>query len=170
MPVGPQLNPRDAMLVNDLDLSVKDASFNTYYPYKLDYNNPSAAATTNSKNYVDNVEMVYLPQAEGGTYTITVTHDGMLENNEQAFSIIITGIDEYDTVPECSAGMVTPEDGTDEILTNQWFSWMPALFATSYDVYFGTDGGGTETPTNVFNGENFPTNGFSTVMEPGTTY
>jgi hypothetical protein len=37
-------------------------------------------------------------------------------------------------------------------------------------VYFGTDGGGTETPTNVFNGENFKTNGFSTAMDPSTTY
>jgi hypothetical protein len=170
MPVGPQLNPRDAMLVNDLDLSVKDASFNTYYPYKLDYDNPSAAATNNSKNYVDNVEMVFLPQAEGGTYTITVTHDGMLENNEQAFSLIISGIDEYDIVPECTSELLTPEDGATDILLNEWISWEKAEYASSYDVYFGTDGNGIETPTNVYSGENFSGNGFSYLMDPAATY
>lgn len=170
MPVGPQLNPRDAMLVNDLDLTVKDASFNTYYPYKLDYDNPSAAATTNSKNDVDNVEMVFLPQAEGGTYTIMVTHDGMLENNEQAFSLIISGIDEYDIPPACTSELLNPEDGATDILLNEWMSWEKAEYASSYDVYFGTDGDGIETPTNVYNGENFSSNGFSYLMEPQTTY
>ncbi len=170
MPVLLQLNPRDAMLVNDLDLYIKDASFNTFYPYQLDYNNPSAAATNSSKNYVDNVEMVFMPQAEGGTYTIFVTHDGMMENNEQAFSIIISGIDEYDIVPECTSELLTPEDGATDILLNEWISWEEAEYASTYDVYFGTDGGGVETPGNVYNGENFPSNGFSYVMDPLTTY
>jgi hypothetical protein len=170
MPVGPQLNPRDVMLVNDLDLIVQDASFNTYYPYKLDYNNPSAAATNDGKNDVDNVEMVFIPQAEGGNYTIMITHDGMMENNEQAFSIIITGIDEYDIVPECTSTLLTPVDGATDILLNEWMSWEEAEFASTYDVYFGTDGDGIETPTNVYNGENFPANGFSYVMDPFTTY
>ncbi|RLD53644.1 MAG: hypothetical protein DRJ05_16105, partial [Bacteroidetes bacterium] len=67
-------------------------------------------------------------------------------------------------------GMDSPENGANEIFTNQWFSWIPANYASSYDVYFGTDGGGTVTPTNVFNGENFPENGFSTIMDPGTAY
>ncbi|MCF6171543.1 MAG: S8 family serine peptidase [Bacteroidales bacterium] len=169
-PVAAQLNPRDPMLVNDLDLSVEDASFTVYYPYKLDYDNPSAAATNNTKNYVDNVEMVFVPQAAGGTYTIKVTHDGALQGDEQAFSLIITGIDEYDIVPECTSGLLTPQDGTTDILLNEWLSWEAAEFASSYDVYFGTDGGGIETPTDVYNGENFPTSGFSYVMDAATTY
>ena len=169
-PVSPQLNPRDPMLVNDLDLKITDAGFNNYYPYKLDPEDPTAAATNDSKNAVDNVESVYIPNPEAGTYTIMVTHDGPLDGGEQAFSIIISGIEEYTVLPECSAGMVYPQDGAIEIFTNQWFSWAPADFASSYDVYFGTDGGGTETPGNVFNGENFLTNGFSTLIEPSTTY
>ena len=170
MPVGPQLNPRDVMLVNDLDLVVKDASFNSFYPYQLDYNNPSAAATNSSKNYVDNVEMVFMPQVEGGTYTIMVTHEGMMENNEQAFSVIISGIDEYDIPPGCTSTMLTPGDGATDILLNEWMSWEEVEYANTYDVYFGTDGGGIETPTNVYNGENVATNGFSYVMDPFTTY
>jgi hypothetical protein len=170
IPTSPQLNPRTPMLVNDLDLEVIDASSTHYFPYKLDPEDPSAAATTDSKNAVDNVESIYIESPAAGNYTIRISHDGSLQGGEQAYSLIINGIEEYTVVPECSAGMVSPEDGADEILTNQWFSWMPANFATSYDVYFGTDGGGTETPTNVFNGENFKTNGFSTVMDPSTTY
>jgi len=170
IPKSPQLNPRDAMLVNDLDMVIKDVSFTSYFPYKLDPENPSAAATTDSKNAVDNVESVLIENPEAGTYTIQISHDGSLQGGEQAFSIIISGIEEYTIVPECSAGMQDPVDGANEIFTNQWFDWMPANFATSYDVYFGTDGGGTETPTNVFDGENFPTNGFSTTMDPSTTY
>lgn len=170
VPKSPQLNPRDPSLVNDLDLKVYDPGSVAYFPYKLDPENPSAAATTDSKNEVDNVESIYIESPQAGTYTIQISHDGSLQGGEQAYSLIINGIEEYTVVPECTGGMVSPEDGADEILTNQWFSWMPADFATSYDVYFGTDGGGTETPTNVFNGENFKTNGFSTVMDPSTTY
>lgn len=170
IPTSAQLNPRNPMLVNDLDLKIIDAGFNNYFPYKLDPEDPSAGATTDTKNFVDNVESVYIENPEGGTYTIQISHDGSLQGGEQAFSIIISGIEDYTVLPECSAGMEDPEDGADEILTNQWLGWMPANFASSYDVYFGTDGGGTETPTDVFNGENFPTNGFSTVMEPSTTY
>ena len=170
MPVSPQLNPRDPMLVNDLDITITDASFNIFYPYQLDYDNPSAAASNNSKNYLDNVEMIFMPQAEAGTYTITITHDGWLEGNEQAFSLIISGIEEYDILPECTSNLLSPEDGASNILLNEWMSWEEAEYASSYDVYFGTDGSGIETPTNVYNGENFVTNGFSYLMDPLSTY
>lgn len=170
IPLSPALNPRIPMLVNDLDIRILDVDNNTYYPYSLDPDNPSDAATTDGKNFVDNIELIFINSPEAGTYTIYVDHAGSLENDEQAFSLIISGIDEYTVVPECTAGMEYPEDGDDEILTNQWFSWMPVDYASSYDVYFGSDGGGTETPSNIYNGENFPTHGFSTLMDPGTTY
>ncbi len=170
IPLSPALNPRTPMLVNDLDIRILDMDNNTYYPYSLDPDNPSDVATTDGKNFVDNVETIFINSPEAGTYTIYVDHDGSLENDEQAFSLIISGIDEYTVVPECAAGMDYPEDGDDEILTNQRFSWTPVDYASSYDVYFGTDGGGTETPTNIYNGENFPTHGFSTLMDTNTTY
>ena len=169
-PVSAQLNPRDPMLVNDLDLKVVNASRSTYYPYKLDPENPSAAATTDGKNYVDNIEIIVINNPAPGTYSIIVDHDGSLSGGEQAYTLIVTGIDEYTVLPECTVGMTTPEDGAVDILVNEWLEWEPAVFATSYDIYFGTDGEGTSTPTNVYNGENILTNGFSYYMAPNTTY
>ncbi len=90
-PVSAQLDPIDAMLVNDLDLRISGNS-NTYYPWKLDRDNPSAAATNNGENNVDNVEVVYIASPVAGTYTITVDHDGTLSGGSQDFSIVITGI------------------------------------------------------------------------------
>ena len=46
-PVSAQLDPLNPMLINDLDLRITNGS--TYYPWKLDRNNPTAAATQNSK-------------------------------------------------------------------------------------------------------------------------
>ena len=90
-PVSAQLDPDDAMLVNDLDLRVTGAK-TTYYPWKLDRDNPVDAATNNGENNVDNVEVVYIANPTASTYTITVDHDGNLTNGSQAFSIIISGI------------------------------------------------------------------------------
>lgn len=163
------LNPRTPIIVHDLDLRILDESLNTYYPYKLDPENPAAAATTDSKNIVDNVEMIHIENPTPGTYTILVDHEGTLSPN-QVFSIIISGIDEFSDIPECSAGMVNPEPGFEGAFLNHEVTWSPASFATGYDVYFGTDGGGTQTPTNLLNG-NYQTDHFFRMnLEPLTTY
>lgn len=164
------LNPRTRALVNDLDLMVVDQSLNIYYPYKLDPDNPDAPPTTTGKNGVDNVEQIYIPNPAQGTYTIIVQHDGPLANNSQVFSLIVTGIDEYSAVPECSAGLVSPANGSTGAFLNHLVTWTPAAFATSYDVYFGTDGGGVTPPTNMMNGTNITTNSFRMNLQPNTTY
>ncbi len=170
IPVGAALNPRDPMLVNNLQLSVTDEESNVFYPYKLDPENPTAAATNDTQNDVDNVEMVYTKNVDGGNYTVTISHEGELVNGEQAFSIIITGIDEYTVPPSCTDNLLVPEDGGTDVLLNEFVIWEPAQYAATYDVYFGTDGGGTETPSNIFNGENVSTNGFSYYMDPSNIY
>ncbi len=170
LPVSPSLNPRDPMLVNDLDLKVMDPSSVTHFPYKLDPDNPSNAATSDSENNVDNIEMVVISNPAPGTYTIYIDHDGTLSNGEQAYSLIISGMDEYNVVPECVTALESPGDGAVDVLLNEWLSWKSADYATSYDIYFGTDGGGTQTPTNVYDGENITDNGFSYFMDPSTTY
>lgn len=170
MPLSPALNPRTPMLVNDLDLRILDEDNNVFYPYKLDPDNPSAAASSNGKNYVDNVEMVFIADATPGNYTIYVDHDGPLENDEQAFSIVISGIDEYTFPPECATTLVSPENESENVILSQQISWEPVEYATSYNVYFGTDGEGIELPENIYNGENFPDNSFSYLMDPVTTY
>ena len=84
------LNNRTPMLVNDLDLKLTENS-TTYYPWKLDPDNPSNAATNSTENDVDNVEQVYISNPVEGTYTIEVSHDGTLSGGSQAFSIIVSG-------------------------------------------------------------------------------
>lgn len=84
------LNNRTPMLVNDLDLKLTENS-TTYYPWKLDPDNPSNAATNSTENNVDNVEQVYIPNPVEGTYTIEISHDGTLTGGSQAFSIIVSG-------------------------------------------------------------------------------
>ena len=163
------LNPRTPILVNDLDLRVEDEDGNIFFPYMLNPENPLAAATTNTKNNLDNVEMVYLADAPAGTYSIIVDHDGTM-NSDQVFSLIISGIDEFSGLPECSAGMLSPLDGGMDVFLNQEISWNPAAFASGYDIYFGTDGEGTEVPSNIFNGETIADNHFVYHMQPSTTY
>lgn len=164
------LNPRTRVLVNDLDLMIVDQNLNIYYPYRLNPVNPDAAPATDGKNFVDNVEQVYIPTPAAGTYTIIVQHDGPLTNNSQVFSLIISGIDEYNAVPECSAGMTSPANGSTGAFLNHLVTWTPAAFASSYDVYFGTDGGGVTPPTNMMNGTNINTNSFRMNLQPETTY
>jgi hypothetical protein len=84
------LNNRTPMLVNDLDLKLTENSI-AYYPWKLDPDNPSNAATNSTENNVDNVEQVYISDPVEGTYTIEVSHDGTLSGGSQAFSIIVSG-------------------------------------------------------------------------------
>ena len=104
-PVSAQLDPLDPMLVNDLDLRItKDA--NTYYPWKLSRNNPTNAATNNSENDVDNVEVVYIANPTQGNYTITIDHDGALSGGSQAYSIILSGISVSTNPPSITS--VTP--------------------------------------------------------------
>lgn len=163
------LNPRTPILVHDLDLRIEDEEGNIFFPYMLDPDNPSAAATTTTKNNLDNVEMVHIADAPAGTYTIHVDHDGPL-NNDQVFSLIISGIDEFTGLPECSAGLLSPLDGFDEAFLNHTITWNPAAFASGYDIYFGTDGEGAVLPTNIYNGETITDNYFVYHMQPSTTY
>ena len=92
IPLNPSLDPSDIILVNDLDLSIKNLLTSAvYYPWKLDRDNPTNPATNTSKNIVDNVENVYIPVADSGTgYLLTVNHCCTLENGYQDFSLICT--------------------------------------------------------------------------------
>lgn len=84
------LNETTPALVNDLDIRITRNS-DTFFPWKLA---PFATdlATRNSDNAVDNVERIQIDNPVAGTYTITVSHKGTLVQNQQNFSLIITGI------------------------------------------------------------------------------
>jgi hypothetical protein len=140
------------MLVNDLDLRLTDAFSTTYYSYKLDRSNPSDAATHAGENDIDNGEIVYIPNPSPGIYTITVGHDGTLSGGSQAFSMIISGVDDYSSAPSCSDGMTYPSDGATDVLLNTELFWSEVWNAENYLLFVGTDGGGNTTPTNFLNG------------------
>ena len=94
LPPGPEVedNPTP-MLINDLDLRVSKDGGATYFPWKLDPANFHTPATTGD-NLVDNVEKVDVVGATGD-YLIQVSHKGsVLTNDLQAFSLIVTGIEE----------------------------------------------------------------------------
>jgi len=79
------------MLVNDLDLRVTDANNVENLPWILDHTNFSAPAT-NGDNFRDNVEKIEIDNPVGD-YTITISHKGVLLNDQQVVSLILTGIE-----------------------------------------------------------------------------
>lgn len=98
-PASAEINGHDnyetKALVNDLNLKVTGPG-GTHYPYVMPYVGDWTVATiddaaTTGINTVDNVEQVYLAAPTAGTYTITVDYVGSLTNDEQHYSLIITG-------------------------------------------------------------------------------
>ena len=87
--VNNTLNSPSPALVNDLDLRVS-GNGTTYFPWKLDANNPQSWATTGD-NIVDTVEGIQINSAQSGNYTITVSNKGSLLGGKQNFSLVITG-------------------------------------------------------------------------------
>ena len=85
----PQLNPGDRVLVNDLDLRVEGPD-GKHEPFVLDPSNPGVPATTGDNNR-DNVEQVLVERPGEERYTVSVTHEGSLEGQEQSFSLVTTG-------------------------------------------------------------------------------
>lgn len=88
------LNDRTPMLVNDLDFRITQGG-TTYFPWKLDPENPADAATQED-NSVDNVEQIFIENPEeGAVYTFKVTHKGSLVNEQQVFAMVINGVESY---------------------------------------------------------------------------
>lgn len=80
---------RTPRLRNNLDLKViKNGTI--FYPWKLDPDQPSAAATNSSDNDVDNIEKIQIFNAEPGNYTIQVNHKGSLVGGSQDYTLIAT--------------------------------------------------------------------------------
>ncbi len=93
-PPGPEQTMHDSrtpVLVNDLDLRIVGPG-GTAYPYRLDYDHPASNATAMAENDVDNVEQVYIAAPEAGAYTITVDYDGVLQDGEQYYSLLVSGL------------------------------------------------------------------------------
>lgn len=87
---GTAVDNRTPRLKNNLDLKIlKNGEI--FYPWKLEYEDPSAPATQYADNEVDNVEKVEIDIASPGIYTIQVSHKGSLVGGSQVFSLIANG-------------------------------------------------------------------------------
>jgi hypothetical protein len=85
------LNDTTPVLINDLDLRINDNT-TTYMPWKLNVANVAQAATMGD-NVVDNIERINIDTAAIGSYSLTVTHKGILQGGSQPFSLVLTGAD-----------------------------------------------------------------------------
>ncbi|MFZ9718540.1 MAG: S8 family serine peptidase, partial [Chitinophagaceae bacterium] len=86
-----RLNNPTPKLINDLDIRIKQGA-TTFSPWRLNRLNPAAPAT-NGDNTVDNVEKIEINNPiPGETYTIEITHKGNLQNEAQAYSLILSGV------------------------------------------------------------------------------
>ncbi|MCS6904179.1 MAG: CUB domain-containing protein [Bacteroidia bacterium] len=90
IPVSPQLNPTNLMLINDLDIRIEGNGV-TYSPWVLNPAFPSYPATTGD-NFRDNVEKVWIANPMPGDYTIIIRHKGKLQGGYQNFALIVSGI------------------------------------------------------------------------------
>jgi len=85
------LDPTDPALVNDLDLRITSGT-DIFSPFKLSPSNPSAAATTGI-NHADNVEKIVIQNPiPDQTYTLEISHTGIIDGGQQNYSLIITGL------------------------------------------------------------------------------
>ena len=101
-PVSPQNNPITAMLVNDLDIRINKVSNNeTFYPWIMQLDNSLGAI--NGDNTVDNVEQVFLSNPDSGEYVLNISHKGILLNNSQLFSLILT-TEDFQNASYCNNG------------------------------------------------------------------
>lgn len=133
-PIAPELNPRDIMLVNDLDLTIEDPNTTIHYPWVLDPVNPDDAAYRDD-NDVDNVEQVFISSPAPGIYTISITHEGTLQgdNNQQRFSVCISGL-----TPVIKPKLALPPVMKDKMGIPYDFEWYNLPNADTYDIQIST--------------------------------
>ena len=85
------LNDRTPRLVNDVDIRLTSGS-STFLPFTLDPAAPDALAVPGD-NIRDNVEQIVINNTmPGQTFTLTVSHKGILKNSAQDFGLAISGI------------------------------------------------------------------------------
>ncbi|UZR96797.1 MBG domain-containing protein [Chondrinema litorale] len=121
-PVSPSLDPKDLMLVNDLDMRLI-GNGKEYLPYILDPSNPSMPATRGD-NFRDNVEKIYIAAPTPGIYNIKINHKGNLVTKDQTFSLITSGVEVSNSILCSNATEVNI--GLNTVSSNsRWFVFNP---------------------------------------------
>jgi len=90
--LAPALDPRDTILINDLDIRlIKLNDSSVFEPYILMPETPDAPAQTGD-NFRDNIEQIFLASPDKGYYDLVVTHKDTLRDTIQQFSLISEGV------------------------------------------------------------------------------
>lgn len=87
-PVSASLDPTDLMLVNDLDMRLRDEEGNEIKPWTLDPTAPGKVASRND-NFRDNVEKIELANPQPRKYFLVIRHKGELQNGRQDFGLVV---------------------------------------------------------------------------------
>ncbi len=155
------LNNRGALLVNDLDLRIEHNS-TVNKPWKLNPDSPSSAATKDD-NTRDNVEQVYIKNAEAGDYTMKISHKGTLAQN-QKYSLIITGL--HDMYPDY-VHLTAPTDKSVGLTICPLLDWTDAGYFETYEVIIATDDAFSNVVTDD---EDVQKSYYETLLDYNTTY
>jgi PKD repeat protein len=84
------LDPKNLMLVNDLDLRIIDEEGNTFFPWSLDpAAGSSAQAVRDKDNFRDNVEQIFIESPKPQKYKVRISHKGSLVGGKQEFSLVL---------------------------------------------------------------------------------
>jgi hypothetical protein len=121
----PGLNPRNRILVNDLDLRlVRLIDGQEIRPYVLDPLHPGNAAIRGD-NVLDNTEQIYAKAPLKGFYEVLVTHKEELSGGVQNFSLILSGLtDEY-----FASGLTELKDNNGEFRLTSAPDYLPNMDA-----------------------------------------
>lgn len=121
------VDPKDTILVNDLDLRISKRSAETvFYPFILDPENPNQAASTGD-NFRDNIEMISF-LAEEGFYSLSLSHKGDIKDSIQNYSLVLEGM--YEVYLAQASDTLTGNNGEFQITSapvypsNSTFSWL----------------------------------------------
>lgn len=113
-------NDDTPVLINDLDLRVRDTQGNTYYPWRLNPAGYNYAALNDGDNSVDNVEQVLIEDPiPGETYSIEVTYKDNLRSGNQDFAIVAKGTETLGVENHTLSGFtIYPNPATDQVNLN----------------------------------------------------
>ncbi|MGY6561157.1 MAG: S8 family serine peptidase [Luteibaculaceae bacterium] len=143
-PAPVSLNPANLMLVNDLDIRLRNIETNeVYQPWILDPANPSAAATTGD-NFRDNVEQILVANIPAGDYVVEITHKGNLAGGSQEFGLIYSGVSN-NLPPVARVRTDNTSACVDEVFTLTDFSqnlpdsWTWSIFPETFEFVNDTD-------------------------------
>ena len=134
---------RTARLRNNLDVKITAPDSSEHFPFVMPFVGNWTVASmdlpaTRGVNNTDNVEQVYIPTPPvAGQYRITVSYSGTLANNQQVYSLLVSG--SSDQSPSGVLPTVWHNPALNEVLINQTMR-SPAYEVTpggAFTVYSG---------------------------------